>query len=276
MLVIGDGPARTRPQRSAESPHRDRLPDGAAEGNPPPKATTMAERKIAANRTREALRNLVDAGTDESTTALSSRPAGRALFEERGHGLLARPRPKAFMLMTSFGHRHTPSADLNQSARRRQSCQDRPRTRSPRQSVPPTRASLPSSLLLGTTRFTKPQSAAVDASTGLPVNSISSARLRPIARVNATIGVLQKEPDLHPGCSEPCSVGRHNQVAGGHKLTACRRCHTVHLGDHGLRNALDRSHQVRADIKDLPILVDVPIQPSPRDRAPRRMQSPRP
>ena len=44
-----------------------------------------------------------------------------------------------------------------------------------------------------------PHSAAVCASIGCPESSISIARLRPIARDNATIGVEQKSPIFTPG-----------------------------------------------------------------------------
>jgi hypothetical protein len=51
----------------------------------------------------------------------------------------------------------------------------------------------------------KAQSAAVRASIGVPVSSISKARLRPIARLTATIGVVQKSPIFTPGVAKEAS-----------------------------------------------------------------------
>ena len=57
-----------------------------------------------------------------------------------------------------------------------------------------------------TTRLISPHASAVGASIGSPVSSISIARLRPIARVSATIGVLQKSPMRTPGVANVASV----------------------------------------------------------------------
>src|SRR5665213_2573533 len=57
-----------------------------------------------------------------------------------------------------------------------------------------------------TTRLTNPQSAAVRASIISPVSSISIARLRPIARVSATIGVVQNRPIFTPGVANFASL----------------------------------------------------------------------
>jgi len=54
----------------------------------------------------------------------------------------------------------------------------------------------------GTTRLTKPQSAAVRASMASPVSSISSARLRESTRLTATIGVEQNKPMRTPGVAK--------------------------------------------------------------------------
>src|ERR1035438_2193590 len=51
----------------------------------------------------------------------------------------------------------------------------------------------------GTTILISPQSAAVTAEIISPVSNIWSARLRPTARLRATIGVVQKSPILTPG-----------------------------------------------------------------------------
>src|SRR4051794_20945415 len=53
-----------------------------------------------------------------------------------------------------------------------------------------------------TTRLTRPQSSAVAASIGWPVSSMSSARLRPIARESGTIGVEQNRPIFTPGVAK--------------------------------------------------------------------------
>jgi hypothetical protein len=45
----------------------------------------------------------------------------------------------------------------------------------------------------------------VRASTASPVSSISSARFRPIARLTATIGVLQNHPPRPPGVAKLAS-----------------------------------------------------------------------
>src|SRR5207248_776123 len=63
-------------------------------------------------------------------------------------------------------------------------------------------ATASSSASAGTTRFTRPHSNAVDAEIISPVRSISSARLRPIARVSGTIGVEQKRPIFTPGVAK--------------------------------------------------------------------------
>jgi hypothetical protein len=57
----------------------------------------------------------------------------------------------------------------------------------------------------GTTRLTRPHSAAVAASIASPVSSICMARLRPMARVKATIGVVQKRPMFTPGVAKRAS-----------------------------------------------------------------------
>ena len=54
----------------------------------------------------------------------------------------------------------------------------------------------------GTTRLISPQSAAVAASMASPVRAISRARLRPMVRPMATMGVVQNHPALPPGRGE--------------------------------------------------------------------------
>src|SRR5271157_652503 len=60
-------------------------------------------------------------------------------------------------------------------------------------------AGLLSSSEAGTAMLMRPHSTAVKASTMSPVISICKARLRPTARLRATIGVVQNRPILTPG-----------------------------------------------------------------------------
>ena len=60
------------------------------------------------------------------------------------------------------------------------------------------------------TRLTRPHSAAVFASIISPVTSISKARLRPMARVRATMGVVQNRPIFTPGVAK---VARSEAIA---------------------------------------------------------------
>src|ERR1035441_5595674 len=57
----------------------------------------------------------------------------------------------------------------------------------------------------GTAWLIRPHSAAARAGTISPVSSICMARLRPMARVRATIGVVQKSPILTPGVAKAAS-----------------------------------------------------------------------
>ena len=108
----------------------------------------------------------------------------------------------------------------------------------------------------GTTWFTKPQSAAVRASTNSPVSSISIARLRPTARVRATIGVVQKRPIFTPGVAKRAS-SPPREIASGHQLAPRSRRQPLDLRDHRLRNRLDLRHQIRADVEYLSVFVDI-------------------
>ena len=109
----------------------------------------------------------------------------------------------------------------------------------------------------GTTWLTSPQSAAVRASTSSPVSSICRARLRPTARVSATMGVVQKSPIFTPGVAKAASSDGNRQVAGGHQLAAGGGGDALHLGDHRLRNGLNLRHQLRAHVEDAAVFVDV-------------------
>ena len=73
------------------------------------------------------------------------------------------------------------------------------------------------------------------------------ARLRPTARDTSTIGVEQNSPIFTPGVANHVSLGGHRQVAGGHQLAPGGGGEPVDLGDHRLRDALDRLHELGAD-----------------------------
>src|SRR5580693_1860163 len=62
-----------------------------------------------------------------------------------------------------------------------------------------------SSCAAGTTRLTSPHSSALRASMTSPDMAISAARLRPMFRAMATIGVWQNQPPLPPGAAKPAS-----------------------------------------------------------------------
>src|SRR3954451_24844542 len=111
-------------------------------------------------------------------------------------------------------------------------------------------ATASSSASAAVTRLTSPHSSAVGASMGCPVSSISSARLRPIARDSGTIGVEQNRPILTPGVAKrgpPAGAGA--TPAGANELAAAGGRRTVHLGDHRLGQPVDALHQFRADVE---------------------------
>ena len=130
-------------------------------------------------------------------------------------------------------------------ARRTRACRARPRTGSRGRCVRRARSSSASSSSAGTTRLTRPHSSAVAASIMSPVNSISSARLRPIDRETGTIGVEQNRPMFTPGVAKRASVGRDGEIARGDELAAGGRRDPVHLGDHRLRDLVQPLHQRR-------------------------------
>jgi len=89
----------------------------------------------------------------------------------------------------------------------------------------------------------------VSAAIDCPVSSISSARLRPIARESGTIGVEQNRPIFTPGVAKRCTIGGHHQIARGDKLTAGRRRHPFDLCDDRLWHTVDGLHELGADIE---------------------------
>ena len=100
----------------------------------------------------------------------------------------------------------------------------------------------------GTTRLTRPQSAAVAASIVSPVKASSAARLRPMLRATATIGVWQNSPPLPPGVAKPAEAAGHDQVAAGHQLAAGRRGQALHPGQHDLGHPTDERHDLGAQL----------------------------
>ncbi len=92
------------------------------------------------------------------------------------------------------------------------------------------------------------------------------ARLRPMARVRATIGVVQKRPIFTPGGGECGFLRGDGEIAGGDQLAAGGGGDALDFGDHGLRNRLDFLHQVGADVEDAAIVVDDRGRSSGRDR----------
>ena len=103
----------------------------------------------------------------------------------------------------------------------------------------------------GTTRLTRPISAARSAEIMSPVSSISIACLRATLRESATIGVEQNRPISTPGVANlRClrgdgEVAARDQLAAGGGGLACTR------GDHRLRQGDDLLHHGAAGRHDL-------------------------
>ena len=182
--------------------------------------------------------------------ALGPGPLRRAFVEERAHALLR--------VLGHRVHRHDAFGqvvravlvELDLRVERVLADPDRQRARPrlpPRPAPRPLRRALPRA----TTRFTRPHSSGCGGVDRSPVSSISSARLRPIARDSGTIGVEQNSPILTPGRREPRGVGRHREVRRGDQLAAGRGRDPAHLGDHRLREPVDRLHQVGAGVEQL-------------------------
>ena len=65
------------------------------------------------------------------------------------------------------------------------------------------------------------------------------------------MGVEQNSPMRTPGRREARVLARDREVAGGDELAARRGGDAVHLRDHGLREAVDRHHQLAAGVEQL-------------------------
>jgi hypothetical protein len=112
-----------------------------------------------------------------------------------------------------------------------------------------TRLATSSCASAGTTRLTRPQSSAVAASIGRPVGSMSSARLRPIARESGTIGVEQNSPFLTPGWANRAlsAATARSQAATSWQPAAVAMPWTLAITD---GEPTDRLHQLRADVEE--------------------------
>src|SRR3954453_15383794 len=88
-------------------------------------------------------------------------------------------------------------------------------------------ATAASSSASGTTRLTSPQSSAVAASMTSPVSASSMARLRPMSRAMATIGVWQNHPPLPPGAAKPAdsaATARSHEATSWQPAAVARAC----------------------------------------------------
>ena len=79
-----------------------------------------------------------------------------------------------------------------------------------------------------------------------PVNSISTARLREVARESATAGVAQNSPRLMPDTAKRAPRRADGQIALGDELAPRGGREAVDLRDDGLGEAHDLQHQVAA------------------------------
>jgi len=71
-------------------------------------------------------------------------------------------------------------------------------------------------------------------------------------RLTATIGVEQNSPILTPGVANRAPSAA---IARSHVATSWQPADALDGGDHRLRDALDRLHHPRADVEDLPLLL---------------------
>ena len=60
-----------------------------------------------------------------------------------------------------------------------------------------------------------------------------------------------EEADAHARGGEARVVGGDGEIAGRHELAAGGGRDAVHLGDNGLRQAVDRHHQLAAGVEEL-------------------------
>ena len=89
------------------------------------------------------------------------------------------------------------------------------------------------------------------------MSSICSARLRPIARVSATIGVVQKSPIFTPGVAKAASsaaIARSQVATSWHPAAVAMPCTSAITGC-GMDWIF--CHQLGADVEDLAVFVDV-------------------
>ena len=80
---------------------------------------------------------------------------------------------------------------------------------------------------------------------------------RPMARVSATIGVVQKSPIFTPGVANQASsaaMARSQAATSWQPAAVATPCT---CGDDGLRNRVDLQHQLAANVEDLAVCVDV-------------------
>ena len=134
-----------------------------------------------------------------------------------------------------------------------------------------------SSSAAGTTRLTRPHSSAVDASIISPVNSISSARLRPTARSTGTIGVEQNSPMLTPGVANRASSDATARSQAATSWQPGRGRDAVHPRDDGLRDLVQPGHDPHARREQLLVEAGVAVvRSSPRGRDRRRTPGPAP
>ena len=108
-----------------------------------------------------------------------------------------------------------------------------------------------SSWSAGTTRLTRPQSAAVRASIGSPVNAISRARLRPDVAGHGDERRVAEQAALAARDGEGGVLRRHRQVARRHQLAPGRGGQGVHLGAHRLGDVLQGVHHLGAHLEQV-------------------------
>ena len=156
------------------------------------------------------------AGTLSVGGSRAHRPRRRALLEERAHAFVG---VVDLRVVDHDRARERVRLALRRCllARRTRACRARARPGSTRRIRAASASVSASSSAPGTTRLTSPQSNAVAASIMSPVNSISSARLRPIERDTGTIGVEQNRPMFTPGVANRASS---DAIARSHAATS--------------------------------------------------------
>ena len=153
-------------------------------------------------------------------------------------------------------HTHRPSADRDRSACRTPACRGPPPANSLRPPARQARVAACSSAA-GTAWLIRPHSAAVRAGTISPVSSICMARLRPMARVRATIGVVQKSPIFTPGVAKAASsaaMARSQVATNWHPAAVAIPCTSAITGC-----GIDWTFCIssRAHVEDPAVFIDV-------------------